>query len=89
MDLSKKEERDKILAVSDKVYALIIEYGGSITAEHNDGIIRTPYVKDMFGPEIYKIFETVKDIFDPNNMFNPGKKVGGSKEYLNSHIIKG
>lgn len=89
MDLSKKEERDKILTVSDKVYSLIIEYGGSITAEHNDGIIRTPYVKDMFGPEMYKLFETVKDIFDPNNMFNPGKKVGGSKEYMDSHIIKG
>jgi len=89
MDLSKKEERDKILVVSDKVYSLIVEYGGSITAEHNDGIIRTPYVEQMFGKEMYNIFETVKDIFDPNNMFNPGKKVGGSKEYMDSHIIKG
>jgi len=88
MDLTKPSERKKIPIVSDKVYDLIIQYGGSITAEHNDGIIRTPYLEKMYGTEVYKLFEEVKNIFDPQNIFNPGKKVGGSMEYLKSHIVR-
>jgi FAD/FMN-containing dehydrogenase len=88
MDLKEKHERDKIKKVSDEVYDLIIEYGGTITAEHNDGIIRTPYVSKMFGDDVYGLFQQIKDIFDPNNIFNPGKKVGGTIEYMEEHIAK-
>lgn len=87
MNLNKETERAKIPIVSDEVYKLVIQYGGTITGEHNDGIIRTPYVRQMFGDEVYKLFEQVKNIFDPNNIFNPGKKVGGTLEYLKSHIV--
>lgn len=86
MDLGKASERDKIVPVADKVYSLIAEYGGTITAEHNDGIMRTPYLEVMYGKEVIRIFEEVKRIFDPQNIFNPGKKVGGSKKYLEDHI---
>jgi len=87
MDLNKKSERDKIVPASNEIYKLVLEYGGTITAEHNDGIIRTPYVRQMFGDNVYKLFEQVKSIFDPNNIFNPGKKVGGSLQYMESHIV--
>lgn len=86
MDLSKEEERKKILSVSDKVYDLVVKYKGSITGEHNDGIIRTPYLEQMYGKEIYDLFRQIKEIFDPKNIFNPGKKIGGSKAYIASHI---
>ena len=62
--------------LSHKVYDLVISYGGSISGEHNDGLIRTPYVEKMFGPAMYALFMEVKKIFDPQNIFNPGKKVG-------------
>jgi FAD/FMN-containing dehydrogenase len=62
--------------LSHKVYNLGLEYKGSITGEHNDGFIRTPYVEKMFGPAMYALFHEVKTIFDPLNIFNPGKKVG-------------
>ncbi len=62
--------------LSHKVYDLVVAYHGSITGEHNDGFIRTPYVKKMFGPEMYALFLQTKKIFDPHNIFNPGKKVG-------------
>ena len=88
MDLTKSFSSDIILELSDKVYDLVLEYGGSITAEHNDGIIRTPYLKKMYGEKIYNIFEKIKNIFDPKNIFNPGKKVGGSREYIEKHLIK-
>lgn len=86
MDLTKETERAKITAVSDEVYDLVIAYGGTITAEHNDGIIRTPYLEKMFGKEVYDLFKKVKDIFDPHTIFNPGKKVGGSIDYIQTHI---
>jgi len=62
--------------LSHKVYDLVISYHGSITGEHNDGLVRTPYVEKMFGREMYALFLEVKKIFDPHNIFNPGKKVG-------------
>jgi len=88
MDLSDPAERSKILDVSDKIYEIIIKYDGTITAEHNDGIIRTPYVVDMFGINVYQIFQKTKNIFDPENIFNPGKKVGGTKEYIKDHMAE-
>lgn len=88
MDLTLESERAKIVPVANKVFTLIKEFGGSITAEHNDGIIRTPYLEEMFGHDIYQLFIDIKKIFDPENIFNPGKKVGGSKEYLDAHIAK-
>ncbi|TSC69555.1 MAG: putative oxidoreductase [Parcubacteria group bacterium Gr01-1014_56] len=64
--------------LSHKVYDLVISYQGSISGEHNDGLIRTPYVEKMFGREMYALFMEIKKIFDPHNIFNPGKKVGGN-----------
>jgi FAD/FMN-containing dehydrogenase len=92
MDLTKKSERDKITIVSDKFYDLVAQYKGTISGEHNDGIIRTPYLKKMYSPEILNLFNDIKDIFDSKKIFNPGKKVPlvkpniGTVEYINSHI---
>lgn len=89
MDLKQKKNRDKLVDVADKVYDLIVEYKGSITAEHNDGILRTPYLEKMYGKEMVALFERVKQIFDPQNIFNPGKKVAGDRdvrEYFEKHI---
>ena len=86
MDLSKKSEIDKIPVVSDKVYNLIIEYKGSITAEHNDGLIRSPYLQKMYGEQVFELFTHIKNIFDPQNIFNPRKKIGSSMEYALEHI---
>jgi len=92
--LRKESERKKIVTVSDKFYDLVHEFGGTITAEHNDGIIRTPYLGKMYNPEVLELFRQTKQIFDPQNIFNPGKKVpqngpgsvGGTIKYLESHI---
>ncbi len=88
MDLSQKSVREKIPAVSEKVYDLIGEYDGSITAEHNDGLIRTTYLDQMFGEEMTELFGEVKDIFDPDRIFNPGKKVDGDWDYSMEHMKK-
>lgn len=72
--------------LSHKVYDLVLAYKGSISGEHNDGFVRTPYVKKMFGPEMYALFVKTKKIFDPHNIFNPGKKVGTTFSDALTHL---
>ncbi len=86
MDMTKKENHDLIPVVSEEIFDLVKSYDGSFTGEHNDGIIRTPYLEKMFGTEIVALFARTKDIFDPRNIFNPGKKVGGTVDYMMAHL---
>ncbi len=86
MDLHDESQKQLIHELSDKVYDVVLEFGGSISAEHNDGLIRSPYLKKLFGEKVYSLFEETKRIFDPKNIFNPRKKVGGDIEYALRHI---
>ncbi|MDQ5961812.1 MAG: hypothetical protein QG669_204, partial [Patescibacteria group bacterium] len=88
MDFNNPKTAETILSLSEKVYELVIKYEGSIDAEHNDGINRTPYLKQMFGEQIVDLFKTTKQVFDPKNIFNPKKKVGGTKEDIAKYLIK-
>lgn len=89
MDLRDPESRVIIPELSDKVYNLVLSYHGSITAEHNDGLIRSPYLKQMYGDKIMHLFELTKLAFDPQLIFNPHKKVHGDMQYAMDHIVKG
>ncbi|HEY5220553.1 MAG TPA: FAD-binding oxidoreductase [Candidatus Paceibacterota bacterium] len=86
MDLKDPRVKALIPVISEEVYQLVFKYHGSITAEHNDGLIRTPYLEEMYGPKIEELFIETKKIFDPLGIFNPGKKVGGSMKYSEDHI---
>ena len=88
MNLADASQRMIIPKLSDEVYDLVIRYGGTITAEHNDGLIRTPYLEKMYGKQVTDLFQEVKNIFDPHNIFNPGKKVGSNLQYSLDHIKK-
>lgn len=88
MNLADPKAHKIIEELSVKVYTLVHEFHGSITGEHNDGIIRTPFIKMQYGEEVYKLFEETKKIWDPKGIFNPGKKVGGTLEYAFEHIVK-
>jgi FAD/FMN-containing dehydrogenase len=83
----KRPDTAKIIdQLSHKVYDLVIGYNGSISGEHNDGFIRTPYVQKMFGKDMYVLFLQIKKIFDPHNIFNPGKKVGSTFSDALAHL---
>lgn len=86
MDFSDKKEIDKIPVVEDEVYNLVLKYHGSISAEHNEGLVRGHYMKKMYGEKMFEIFKEIKKILDPQNIFNPHKKTECKVEYSLSHI---
>lgn len=88
MDLSREDVRAIIPELMEKVFKLVFEYKGSMSGEHNDGLIRGPYLQEMYGEQVYQLFKEVKNIFDPKNIFNPHKKVDATFEYSLSHLIK-
>jgi FAD/FMN-containing dehydrogenase len=87
MDLKDPKTKEIIPKLSREVYDLVIRYHGSITGEHNDGMIRTPYLLDMYGHKIYNLFVKTKLIFDPYEFFNPGKKVHGNLKKALEHFV--
>ncbi len=88
MDLGDPKTPLIIKDLCKKVYDLVLEYNGTITGEHNDGLIRSPFLKKMYGKKIYSLFEETKNIFDPDGIFNPGKKTGSSLKYAFDHLDK-
>jgi len=88
MDFTDPAQRAIIPELSQKVYQLVFEFHGSISGEHNDGLIRSHFLPQMYGEKMYGLFKQVKTILDPKNIFNPGKKVGSSWAYAEKHIIQ-
>jgi FAD/FMN-containing dehydrogenase len=86
MNLNDPNQRKIIPELAERVFNLVLKYGGSITAEHNDGLIHGPYLRKMYGEKIFSIFQEIKNIFDPQNIFNPGKKVNANLNYALEHI---
>jgi FAD/FMN-containing dehydrogenase/Fe-S oxidoreductase len=65
----------KFEAIANDVSDLVLEFGGALSGEHGDGLVRSPFMEKMFGPVLYEAFRTVKRTFDPAGIFNPGKIV--------------
>jgi FAD/FMN-containing dehydrogenase/Fe-S oxidoreductase len=66
---------ETIKAITSEVADLVIEFGGSLSGEHGDGILRGVYTERMFGAELTEAFRQVKRAFDPDGILNPGKIV--------------
>ena len=62
-------------AIANEIADLVLEFGGALSGEHGDGLVRGPFVERMFGPVLYDAFRTIKRTFDPDGLFNPGKIV--------------
>ncbi|KKW23169.1 MAG: Oxidoreductase [Candidatus Kaiserbacteria bacterium GW2011_GWB1_52_6] len=89
MNLADPAARREIMVLTPKVYKLVAKYKGSITGEHNDGIIRTPFLPIMYSEKMIELFAQIKKIFDPLGVLNPGKKVGGTIADIERSMIKG
>jgi FAD/FMN-containing dehydrogenase/Fe-S oxidoreductase len=62
-------------AIANDVSDLVLEFGGALSGEHGDGLVRSPFMEKMFGSDIYGAFRAIKQTFDPHGIFNPGKIV--------------
>ena len=75
VDLKTQDGVDRMVRISDRIADLVLEFGGSLSGEHGDGIVRGVYMEKMFGPTLYEAFRGLKRAFDPRGIMNPGKIV--------------
>ena len=64
-----------MVRIAERVSDLVLEFGGSLSGEHGDGIVRGVFTEKMFGPQLYQSFREFKRVFDPQGIMNPGKIV--------------
>lgn len=86
MKLEDKRDRKKIMPAMKEVNNLVLKYKGSLSGEHNDGLVRGPWLEQMYGKDMVHIFRQTKNIFDPQHIFNPHKKANANWDYSYSHI---
>lgn len=85
-DFRQSDALDKVFALMTDVFALVKNLKGNISADHSDGLIRTPFLKEFYGDKLYETFNKIKKIYDPNNIMNPGKKVGGGMDLIKKYM---
>lgn len=88
VDLTDPKIRQILPELGQKVYDLVFQYHGSMTGEHNDGLVRGFYLKQMYGRQVFDLFKEVKQLFDPKDIFNPHKKVDATLEYTYQHLAQ-
>lgn len=88
MKIEDPKERAKLEPAMKEVNELVISYGGSVSGEHNDGMIRGPWLKEMYSPNVLGYMKEVKQLYDPQNIFNPHKKTDADWDFSFSNIRK-
>ena len=86
MKIEDPKERAKIAPSQTEVNELVLKYGGSISGEHNDGLVRGPWLEQQYGAEVLGYMHEAKQIFDPNNIFNPKKKTDADWDFSFGNI---
>ncbi|HUH57387.1 MAG TPA: FAD-binding oxidoreductase, partial [Pseudomonadales bacterium] len=88
MKIEEPSERAKLEPAMKEVNDLVISYGGSVSGEHNDGMVRGPWLKEMYSPSVLGYMIDMKQLYDPANIFNPRKKTDATWDFSFSHIRK-
>ncbi len=81
LDLSRLEHVSLLWSIVDQIHELALDLGGTVSSQCGTGLARTPWVARQAGP-LYPVFRQVKSIFDPKNIFNPGKIVDPDPQHL-------
>ena len=71
LNLKLHKDKLKLIAIADETADLLNQFSGTMTAKHGDGKIRGKYIQQMLGDEVYQLTLQTKNIFDPDNIFNP------------------
>ncbi|MDB5185267.1 MAG: hypothetical protein JWN38_1075 [Candidatus Saccharibacteria bacterium] len=86
LNLNQVGDRQKAFRLMDEYYKMVINLGGAISGERNDGRLRAPYVEQQYGTEVYSLFQKTKAIFDPYGTLNPGVKLGTTVEDIKTMV---
>ena len=86
MKIEDPKERAKLEPSQKEVNELVLKYGGSISGEHNDGMVRGPWLEQQYGPTVLGYMKEIKHIYDPQNIFNPKKKTDADWDFSFNHI---
>jgi len=86
LDLHGASDMRKFRQVADQTSALVRQFKGSLSAEHGVGIARTEYMRDQLGDELLEVLRQIKRIFDPKNVFNPGKIFSDGGHKIDNHL---
>lgn len=73
LNLKEREGIQYFREITTEVAKLVKKYNGSFSGEHGDGIVRGEFLSLMIGDINYELLKRIKNTFDPNNIFNPGK----------------
>ncbi|MBX3418577.1 MAG: FAD-binding oxidoreductase [Pirellulaceae bacterium] len=87
LDLHDADERKKMRYIAEQCFEKCCELGGVFSGEHGDGIVRGEFLQRQFGDEVYSVFESIKRLFDPDNLFNPHRKIAAPP--LDRHLRYG
>lgn len=72
----KTEEGNKLFReIATEIAHLVKKYRGSLSGEHGDGRLRGEFIPLMIGDHNYKLLKDIKNTWDPEGIFNPGKIV--------------
>lgn len=88
MQIEDPKERAKLIPAQKEVNELVMRYGGSISGEHNDGLVRGPWLEEMYGKKVFGLMQDIKKMYDPDNIFNPRKKTDATWEFSFNHVRK-
>ncbi|NLT36021.1 MAG: FAD-binding protein [Gaiellales bacterium] len=80
LNLKEAEDLDLMQSMLDDVIDMVLEIKGTPSGEHGDGIVRSKFVRRVYGDQVYSIFTAIKHAFDPTGILNPGKKIVGPAE---------
>jgi FAD/FMN-containing dehydrogenase/Fe-S oxidoreductase len=75
VNLKEQKEIELMTSITKEISDLVLEFGGAMSGEHGDGLARSHLNRKLFGPQLYRAFQDVKQAFDPLNIMNPGKIV--------------
>jgi FAD/FMN-containing dehydrogenase/Fe-S oxidoreductase len=75
LDLKRGGDVDRMQGIAQDIAELVVEFGGSLSGEHGDGLSRSEFLPLMYGPEIIRLHQEVKHVFDPDGRMNPGGKI--------------
>jgi FAD/FMN-containing dehydrogenase/Fe-S oxidoreductase len=75
LNLKRGDDRERMQRIAADIAELVVEFGGSLSGEHGDGLSRSEFLPVMFGPEVIELHRRVKAVFDPEGRMNPGGKI--------------